>query len=112
MADERVGSGVVQAVLPQGGARFFDERRRDRGQAIRVTRRVRQIDGLTTLDVTTTDRPLADFLGSLDKARLSVQPLDEGDESYSFTWASGYDHGGFIRVHGSLDTTHAPSPRR
>jgi len=93
-------------------ARFFDERRRDRGQASSVVRRVRAIDGLTTLDITTTDRPLAEFLGSLDKARLRVEPLDQGDESYSFTWASGYDRGGVIRVHGSLDKMRTPGPRR
>jgi len=87
----------------QSGARFFDERKRDRGQAINVTRRVRSIDGLTTLDITTRDRPLAEFLGNLDRARLHVEPLQQGDEDYSFTWASGYDHGDVIRVHGSLE---------
>jgi len=96
----------------QTSARFFDERRRDRGQAVSVIRRVRAIDGLTTLDITTTERPLAEFLGSLDKARLRVEPLDQNAESYSFTWASGYDRGTMIRVQGALDTMHAPGPRR
>lgn len=113
MNDEAAGVvAVAPTVARQTGARFFDERRRDRGQATSVVRRVRAIDGLTTLDITTTDRPLAEFLGGLDKARLVVEPLDGGDQSYSFTWASGYDRGGVIRVHGALDTVHARDPRR
>jgi hypothetical protein len=102
----------VPATQRSTGARFFDERHRDRGQAVSVVRRVRAIDGLTTLDITTTDRPLAEFLGGLDKARLRVEPLDGSDEGYSFTWASGYDRGNTIRVHGSLDTMPWPGPRR
>lgn len=113
MSDEALGVvAIAPEVAQQTGARFFDERRRDRGQASSVVRRVRAIDGLTTLDITTTDRQLADFLGSLDKARLRVEPLDRNDQSYSFTWASGYDRGTVIRVQGALDTMHAPGPRR
>ena len=36
----------------------------------------RAIDGLTTLDVTTTESQLAAFLSSLDRARLRVQSSD------------------------------------
>jgi hypothetical protein len=113
MNDNLAGEAAVEpAAERQTAARFFDERRRDRGQATSVIRRVRAIDGLTTLDITTTERSLAEFLGSLDKARLRVEPLDHNAESYSFTWASGYDRGNIIRVHGSLETVHAREPNR
>jgi len=113
MNDNLGGEAAIEpAAERQTGARFFDERRRDRGQATSVIRRVRAIDGLTTLDITTTERSLAEFLGGLDKARLRVEPLDATAESYSFTWASGYDRGNVIRVHGSLETIHAREPNR
>jgi hypothetical protein len=92
-----------------GGARFFDERKQDRGWASRVTRRVRAIDGLTTLDVTTNELQLAAFLGALDRARLRVESTDAQGECYSFVWASGYENGGQIRVQGVLEGL--PHPR-
>jgi len=112
--NENPGGEAAEEIVAQRqtAARFFDERRRDRGQASSVVRRVRAIDGLTTLDITTTERSLAEFLGGLDKARLRVEPLDRNDESYSFTWASGYDRGNVIRVHGALETIHARDPNR
>jgi hypothetical protein len=86
----------------QSGARFFDERRVDRGWAGKVTRRVRLIDGLTTLDVTTNERELAAFLSSLDRSPLLVQHTDTDGESYQFVWASGYDNGVAIRIQGVI----------
>jgi hypothetical protein len=94
----------------QTGARFFDEHRRDRGWATKVTRRVRPIDGLTTLDVTTAEPALAAFLSGLDRAPLLVQSTDMDGESYTFTWASGYEHGRAIRVQGALERPARPSP--
>jgi hypothetical protein len=92
------------------GARFFDERRLDRGWASKVTRRVRALDGLTTLDVTTNESRLAAFLSSLDRSPLRVQSTDDEGESYTFTWASGYENGSQIRVQGMLESPQRPWP--
>lgn len=87
----------------RSGARFFDEKSRDRGWAGKVTRRVQQVTGLTILDVTTPEPSLASFLTALDKARLSVQHTGTSAESYTFVWASGYANGTDIRVQGVLE---------
>jgi hypothetical protein len=95
---------------PRSGARFFDDKRHDRGWASQVTRRVRPLDGLTTLDVTTDESRLAAFLSSLDRSRLRVQSTDEAGESYTFVWASGYENGSRIRVQGMLESPQRPWP--
>jgi hypothetical protein len=92
------------------GARFFDEQRNDRGWASQVRRRVRRIDGLTTLDVTTNEASLIAFLSSLERSRLRVQSTDDEGESYTFTWASGYRNGLQIRVQGALESPQRPWP--
>jgi hypothetical protein len=92
------------------GARFFDENRIDRGWASQVTRRVRPLDGLTTLDITTNESRLAAFLSSLDRSRLRVQSTDDEGESYTFAWASGYENGSRIRVQGMLESPQRPWP--
>ncbi len=90
------------------GARFFDEKRNDRGWASQVRRWVRRIDGLTTLDVTTTDSGLVLFLSSLDRSPLCVQHTDGEGDSYTFAWASGYKDGTKIRVQGKLESPQRP----
>ena len=92
------------------GARFFDEHRHDRGWATQVKRRVRRIDGMTTLDVTTNDADLTTFLSSLERSRLRVQCTDDEGESYTFAWASGYKNGAQIRVQGRLESPQRPWP--
>ena len=92
----------------KNGARFFDEHRHDRGWASQVTRRVRRIDGLTTLDVTTNEAGLTAFLSSLERSRLRVQSTDDEGESYTFAWASGYRSGSQIRVQGALESPQRP----
>jgi len=94
----------------KSGARFFDEHRHDRGWASQVMRRVRRVDGMTTLDVTTNEAALAAFLGSLERSRLRVQCTDDEGESYTFAWASGYRSGTQIRVHGVLEKPQRPWP--
>lgn len=94
----------------KSGARFFDEHRHDRGWASEVTRRVRRIDGLTTLDVTTNEAGLSAFLSSLERSRLRVQSTDDAGESYTFAWASGYRNGLRIRVQGALENPQRPWP--
>lgn len=85
-----------------GGARFFDENKRDRGWAKAVTKRSQAIGRLTILDVVTTEASLASFLTGLDKSSLRVQCTDVSGASYTFAWASGYDNGPQIRVQGVL----------
>jgi hypothetical protein len=86
-----------------GGARFFDEQRRDRGWAGRVTRRIQRVSGLTVLDVVAPEPGLATFLTALDKARLGVKTTGTATESYSFVWASGYRNGLHIRIQGVVE---------
>jgi hypothetical protein len=87
----------------QAGARFFDEDRRDRGWAGKVTRRAPGLSGLTVLDVASAEPHLASFLTALDKNRLTVQATGVSGESFAFVWASGYSNGQQIRVQGILD---------
>jgi len=94
----------------KSGARFFDEHRHDRGWASQVKRRVRSIDGLTTLDVTTNEAGLIAFLRSLERSRLRVQCTDDEGESYTFAWASGYQNGAQIRIQGALESPQRPWP--
>ena len=92
----------------KSGARFFDGQRHDRGWASQVRRRVRRIDGLTTLDVTTNESRLVTFLSALDRSPLRVQNTDGDGESYTFAWASGYMDGAKIRVQGMLESPQRP----
>ncbi len=92
-------SGVMTS-----GARFMDAEGRDRGWATKVTKRVNPLSGLTVLDVTTMDAGLAGFLRTLDRDRVTVEHTDELSDSYTFSWASGYEDGGRIRVQGTLAT--------
>jgi hypothetical protein len=85
-----------------GGARFFDEKKQDRGWAKKVTRRAQSFGRLTILDVVTTEPSLASFLTSLDKSSLRVQCTDVSGASYTFAWASGYENGVEIRIQGVL----------
>jgi hypothetical protein len=86
-----------------GGARFFDERKRDRGCAREVVRRVGLLGRLVVLDILSTDQPLLAFLRALDKSPLQVQALEAEGASYRFLWASGYENGvGAIRLQGIL----------
>jgi hypothetical protein len=86
----------------QSGARFFDERKQERGWATKVVRRERAPGALVMLDVTTKDIDLKSFLGSLDKSPLRIQETGTEGTSYAFAWASGYDNGPTIRIQGIL----------
>ena len=85
-----------------GGARFFDENKRDRGWAKSVIRRANAVGRLIVLDVVTTEASLASFLTGLDKSVLRVQYTDLEGQCFSFAWASGYSNGTGIRVQGIL----------
>jgi hypothetical protein len=87
----------------RGGARFLDDHDRDRGWAAVVTRRVQAVSGLTVLDVTAPEPALATFLTTLDKMQLSVHHTGESADSYTFSWASGYQNGTQIRIQGVVD---------
>jgi hypothetical protein len=84
------------------GARFFDENKRDRGWAKKVTKRAQAPGRLTVLDVVTTEPSLASFLTGLDRSGLRVQYTDVSGASYTFAWASGYENGTQIRIQGVL----------
>ena len=84
------------------GARFFDEKKRDRGWATRVTKRAQAVGKLTVLDVITAEPSLASFLTALDKSGLRVEHADVTGETYTFLWASGYQNGLQIRIQGVL----------
>jgi hypothetical protein len=90
------------------GARFFDERKRDRGWASKVVRRQSMQGRLTVLEVTTNDAGLLTFLGTLDKAPMSVQETGTDGASYRFSWASGYDNGPTVRIQGVLEEVWDP----
>jgi hypothetical protein len=89
-------------VTERSGARFFDDRRQDRGWASKVVRRVGGLGGLTVLDVMTNETSLAAFLKALDRSPLQVQYTDSEGDTYTFTWASGYENGATIRIQGRL----------
>jgi hypothetical protein len=86
----------------KSGARFFDNRREDRGWASKVVRKVGGLGGLTILDVVTNESALAAFLKALDRSPLLVQCTDDAGELYTFVWASGYENGAAIRIQGRL----------
>jgi hypothetical protein len=88
-----------------GGARFFDVDKRDRGWARKVTSREKTVGRLTVLDVESAEPSLAAFLTGLDRAPLRVQDTGASGESFTFTWASGYENGTSIRIQGILDRT-------
>lgn len=87
----------------QGGARFFDGKKRDLGWAAKVSKRQPSLGGLTVLDVATLEPSLASSLRLLDKTRLLVQCTGDSGESYAFAWASGYANGAEIRIQGRLE---------
>lgn len=89
-------------VPEKSGARFFDDRRTDRGWANSVVRKVRGLGGLTVLDVVTNETSLAAFLRALDRSPLLVQYTGNEGETYTFAWASGYENGPAIRIQGRL----------
>jgi hypothetical protein len=89
-------------VAENSGARFFDDRRQDRGLASRVVRKVSGLGGLTILDVVTDETLLASFLRALDRSPLLVQYTGDEGETYTFAWASGYENGAAIRIQGRL----------
>jgi hypothetical protein len=93
MSDDGVGAS---------GARFFD-RSRDLGWADTVTKRVRAVSTLTTLDVAGAEPELARILGFLDRGRLRIQCTDLAGTSYAFRWASGYVNGHDVRIQGVLE---------
>lgn len=88
--------------IENGGARFFDNRREDRGWASRVVRKLGGLGGLTVLDVLTNESALAAFLKALDRSPLLVQCTDTAGQTYNFAWASGYENGTAIRIQGRL----------
>jgi hypothetical protein len=84
------------------GARFYDERKRNRGWASRVARRESALGRLVVLEISTTDPALLDFLRALDKAPLWVEGPGESGVKYRFAWASAYENGATVRVQGIL----------
>jgi hypothetical protein len=84
------------------GARFFDDKKQDRGWASKVIRRAQPIGRLTVFDVVTTERSLATFLTALDRSSLRIQYTDVVGECFTFAWASGYENGTQIRIQGIL----------
>jgi hypothetical protein len=96
---------MTNVTSEQGGARFYDDAKRDRGWAGAVTLRPRGIGTLTVLDIVGADGNLVSFLSLLDHSRLVVQytGADNREASYRFRWASGYANGGDVRVQGVLE---------
>lgn len=95
-------SSLVPVTPLRTGGKFSDGHRRERGWASDIVVRERGIGRLVFLDVTTTDRELSEFLGSLDRSPIQVQ-LDGTDATaFRFSWASGYRNGSTIRVQGIL----------
>lgn len=86
----------------EGGARFLDEHRCERGWASKVVRHERALGRLVVLDVTTADRELLRFLCELDRSPLHVQQAGADGTNYRFAWASGYENGTTVRVQGIL----------
>jgi hypothetical protein len=94
---------VIQSKDAVGaGPGFFDDRKRFRGSATLVSKRMRGLSELTIIDVVGATTDLAEFLVHLDKSRLVVQESG-GDSLFTFRWASGYVNGLDIRVQGVLD---------
>jgi hypothetical protein len=86
----------------QGGARFYDEHKQDRGWANLVLKRQNALGRLIVLEVGGADSALSSFLRALDKAPLQVQRAGTDGAIYRFLWASGYDNGPTVRVQGVL----------
>lgn len=98
----------------QGGARFFDGKKREVGWASLVRKRTQALTRLTVLDVTTRETSLATFLRTLDRGRLIVRWQNAVDCPYVFAWASGYPNGDSIRIQGMLESSEsrwASSPK-
>jgi hypothetical protein len=94
----------METNVATGGARFLDAQGRDRGWASKVAMRVHALSQLTVLDVTTSEPGLLAFLRTLDRDKLTVEHTDDANHSYTFSWASGYDNGGRIRIQGAIAT--------
>lgn len=86
----------------QSGARFYDERKLDRGWASTVVKRENALGRLIILEVGGADSTLISFLRALDKAPLQVQRAGTDGVVYRFAWASGYDNGATVRIQGVL----------
>ncbi len=95
------GLEVIQS-KDAAGPMFFDDRKKCRGSATLVSKRVRGLSELTIIDVVGADESLAIFLAHLDKSRLVVQE-SSGGTIFRFRWASGYVNGQDIRVQGVLE---------
>ena len=95
-------SSMVPETSARTGGTFSDGHRRERGRASDIVVRERGIGRLVFLDVTTTDRELSEFLGSLDRSPIQVQLDGAQAAAYRFSWASGYRNGSTIRVQGIL----------
>jgi hypothetical protein len=87
----------------QGGARFFDGGKRDRGCASGVTIRQKGLSFLTVIDVVGADADLTAFLTHLDRGHLMVRHQVSGTALFKFRWASGYANGEAVRVQGVLE---------
>jgi hypothetical protein len=86
----------------EDGARFYDERKLDRGWALLVVKREHALGRLIVLEVTTKDPALSSFLRALDREPLQVQRAGTDGTTYRFAWASGYENGPTVRVQGIL----------
>jgi hypothetical protein len=87
----------------QGGVRFFDRSKRDRGWASCVTKRAKGLSFLTVIDVVGADSELAIFLAHLDRSHLVVRQAAGGAALFDFRWASGYVNGPEMRIQGVLE---------
>jgi hypothetical protein len=92
------------------GVDFFDGDDRYCGRAARVTRRVRPVLALESIDVAGADPQLTTYLRRLDRGRLLVQESGTGNPLFSFRWASGYFNGDEIRVQGAIEEKTARRP--
>jgi len=95
-------SSIASETTARTGGTFSDGHRRERGRASDIVVRARGIGRLVFLDVTTSDRDLSEFLGSLDRSPIQVQLDGTNAAAYRFSWASGYRNGSTIRVQGVL----------
>jgi hypothetical protein len=86
----------------EGGARFVDENKEERGWATKVVKRERALGRLVILDITTADPDLLKFLRGLDRSPLHVHQTGSDGASFRFAWASGYENGPTVRVQGIL----------
>lgn len=87
---------------PGSRARFFDGRHLDQGCAGHVTQRAPSLGGLTVLNVSELEAPLASFLLTLDNKALRVECVGDG-ATFRFKWASAYTDGKSTKIQGVLE---------